>query len=95
MTPTRLLSLPTVKQIDRLVGDVASPQARIFVLLDASTLTHIPLHVASHLLLGERIWRRKGVCAFWVGLSPYLTDLLALAAGTEQLPSLPDLPTAT
>jgi hypothetical protein len=42
----------------------------------------------------ERLWRQEGVVVLWVGLSPYLANVLLLASSGERIPSLPDLETA-
>jgi hypothetical protein len=66
-----------------------------FVLLDASHLEHIPLPVID--LLHRRVvqWGGYDTVALWVGLSPYLANLLVLAwFGEDSLPAFSDLRSA-
>jgi len=65
-----------------------------FVLLDASQLLHLPVAVAMGLYRAELRWRQEGAVVLWVGLSPYLANVLLLASSGERIPSLPDLETA-
>lgn len=65
-----------------------------YVLLDATRLLHLPVAVAMALYRSEQLWRQEGCVVLWVGLSPYLANLLLLASSGERIPSLPDLETA-
>lgn len=91
---TGQFSIRTMRGIEREVARLASPSVTVFVALDATRLNHIPLHVARRLAGCEPVWRARGIVAIWVGLSPYLADLLTLACGNDQqVPALADWPT--
>jgi hypothetical protein len=92
---TGVLSEERLGELDACLVAVPTPSgAGTFVLLDATQLIHMPLGVALGLSERERRWRSRGIVAVWVGLSPYLANLLLLATAGEGLPSLPDMPTA-
>ena len=65
-----------------------------FVVLDATHLLHLSVAVAMELAEAERRWRQEGAVVLWVGLSPYLANLLLLSGGGARIPLLPDLATA-
>lgn len=91
---TGMLSTSTVVQLDLAVRRASRGNATTFVLLRAEALTHVSLSAAHALLRCERDWRQWGAVTAWVAPSPYVAKLLALAAGAEGLPVLPDLATA-
>lgn len=81
---TGRLSTRTLGELDRRVGVAIRPGRTMVLALDAAELQHIPLAVAEELAARERRWRSMGVVACWVGLNPYLADLLVLACGPDQ-----------
>ena len=84
----------TIHEIRRIVEEPASSTTTQFVVLDASSLEHIPLIAAHAIAELEPQWRARGVVAVWVGLNSYLANLLALACGNDQqVPALADWPT--
>ena len=86
------LGTRTLAELDRRVLRDVEPGRTLLLALDATELQHIPLEVAGDLAARERRWRSYGVVAFWVGLNPYLADLLVLACGHDQvLPAVADL----
>jgi anti-anti-sigma regulatory factor len=89
---TGRLSGRTLLELDHRVGANVRPGRTTLLALDATELQHIPLAVAEELAARERRWRAVGVVACWVGLNPYLADLLVLACGPDQhLPAVEDL----
>ena len=91
---TGQLNLCTIREVRRTVEELASSTTTLFVVLDATSLEHIP-QIAAHAIADlEPYWRARGVVAVWVGLNPYLANLLTLACGNEQqVPALADWPT--
>ena len=88
---TGQLSRRTIEQVRCAVRELSSPANTLFVVLDASSLAHIPLSAARSLSELEPRWRARGVVAVWVGLTSYLANLLKLACGNEQqVPALAD-----
>lgn len=81
---TGQLSCRTVDQIREATGAQASSTTTLFVVLDASSLEHIPVSAAHAIAELEPQWRARGIVAVWVGLSSYLANLLKLACGNEQ-----------
>ena len=86
---TGQLSHRTIEQVRRAVRELSSPATTLFVVLDASSLGHIPLSAARSLSELEPRWRARGVVAVWVGLTAYLANLLKLACGND--PKAPGL----
>jgi len=92
---TGVLSEDRLRELEAsLVATPVAAGSTSFVLLDAGHLIHMPLAVALGLSERERRWRSRGIVAVWVGLSPYLANVLLLATAGEGLPSLPDMTTA-
>jgi anti-anti-sigma regulatory factor len=88
---TGQLSRRTIEQMRAAVGEQASSTTTLFVVLDASSLEHIPLSAARSISELEPQWRAQGVVAVWLGLNGYLANLLMLACGNEQqVPALAD-----
>lgn len=89
---TGCLGSRTLTELDRRVRDHLRPGRTHLLALDATELQHIPMKVVEELAVHERRWRSLGVVAVWVGLHPYLADLLVLACGPDQLlPAVSDL----
>jgi hypothetical protein len=88
---TGQLSRRTIEQIRAAAWDQKSPTGTQFVVLDASNLEHIPLSAAREMDRLEPQWREAGIVAVWIGLNPYLANLLTLACGNDQrVPALED-----
>lgn len=91
---TGRLTPRTIDSILRAALEAATPTSTLFLVLDASALDHIPISVAQRIAALEPEWRMRGIVAVWVGLNPYLADLLRLACGNDQqVPALADWPT--
>jgi hypothetical protein len=85
------LNLGTIEALGSAVDEVRAGAATVFVVLDATRLRHIPLASAQAITRLEPRWRDRGVVAMWVGLNPYLANLLTLACGNLQsVPALAD-----
>ncbi len=65
-----------------------------FLLLDATWLRHVTVAAAMELAEAETQWKHEGTVVLWVGLSPYLANLLLLSGLGSRIPLLPDLTTA-
>lgn len=88
---TGRLAPRTIEGLRRAALRQASPEQTLFLVLDATALDHIPLQAARRIAALEPHWRARGIVAVWVGLSPYLSNLLRLACGTDpQVPALED-----
>lgn len=92
---TGCLRPDTVEGLHRRVPRYRSETGPTFVLLDASHLEHIPLPVIEALHHRVAQWSGYDTVALWVGLSPYLANLLVLAwFGEDFLPTFADLRSA-
>jgi anti-anti-sigma regulatory factor len=84
----------TVHGIRRAASSFRRSDSTLLLILDATALAHISLAAARSLAELEPALRDEGIVAAWVGLNPYLADLLRLACGNEQqVPALKDWPT--
>lgn len=88
---TGQLSRRTLEQIRRAAVGQASSTATLFVVLDATSLEHIPLSAARSVSELEPRLRAHGIVVLWAGLNKYLANLLMLACGNDQqVPALAD-----
>ena len=92
---TGRLSNLTVEHLQERVMGSSRGDLPTFLLLDATHLEHVPVSVLAALREREATWRRRGVVSLWIGLSPYLANLLVLAWWGEDMPPVfDDLSTA-
>ncbi len=93
---TGRLSSSSAQDLNRRIRDSRQGDDGVqYVILDATHLQHIPISTIEQLMGYERRWRELDVVTLWVGLTPYLANLLALAGWYgETLPAFVDLATA-